>query len=1515
MPADVPPGGKATIRVQKATPFDVGTYSLVFNMVEEGVLWFDTQTSDLPVTASIQAKVACGAYCMNVLNSGATHYWRLNDITHGAGVYRDVIGGMDESSGGSGNITEGRLPADADPGAASIHLAPPFQSPPSPDVLGATIPNYPQPIIALGGWVKEDSDEIGQARACFLEGSPTNGTGYMCRDSSGNISYQLQVVCAGSDYTFIAGTGAVLDDFHWHYVLGRYDAINTRSELWIDGVLVATAQKPTTSPCTGSEPVKPIREIFMGNNFHGFLSEVAYWQVSLPTSYIPALASNPNGGAYTAAQSAGGGLNLCLPCLVSSLLHGNATLTPVDTSNGNFWHVFTDIDIPGRSYPLAFVRTYNSDVAATNSPLGYGWQFNYSMSLSQNGSIATITQENGSQATFTQSGSIWSPAAPRFIASLTQNQNGTWTFVRGARDTYTFNSAGQLISERDLNGYTTSLSYSGGNLASVTDQAGRNLSIGWTGVNITSVTDANVSPSRAVGFQYNDGLGNLTDVIDVNGGHWQFTYDANHRMTLMKDPKCYATSGCPGVQNSYDSNGRVQWQKDQLNRQTSFSYGATETTITDPKGNQQVDYYSQGLRTAVTYGYGSAQAATWQYFYDPNSLALIAVTDPNEHTTTYTVDASGNPLAVTDALGRQTTNTYNSFNELLTSQDPTGVTTSYTYNANGDLTTVSRPLTGTSQTATTTYNYGDSAHPGDVTSMVDPDSKAWLYSYDAYGDRASVTDPLGDKTTYVFNADGWMTSSVSPKGNVAGCGCQSTYTTTYAHDSFGNETSTRDPLGHQTTQHYDADQNQDYYIDGDGNRTNYVYDVANQQAQVQRPDTTTLTTDYNRDGTVLDKKDGKNNVIVTYGYDALGRVVSMTDALSNMTSYTYDGVGNRLTQQEPGGNCSGSPPTGCTTFTYDGANQLKTITYSDGVTPNVTNINYDNDGQRTSMTDGTGTSVWTWDSLHRLTSYTDGVGAEVQYSYNLRNLATTISYPGSLNVTRAYDNAGRLTSVQDWLGNSTSFGYDVNANLTTETLPSASGIVDTFAFDAADRLMSISDKKGKTTLFSATYTRDNASQLTSDSSISSSTGSYRYDSLNRLCYSGSSNSTACSSPPRNAIAYKYDSSDNLTQVGSSQQAFNNADQLCWTASTSGSCASPPSGATTYSYDTRGDRIKVTPSSGGATTLTYDQANRLTAYGSSATYSYNGDGLRMSKTVSGATTQFLWDPTAPPSALLEDGPTAYIYGPAGLVLEQVNGSSALWFHHDNLGSTRLVTNSSGTSQATYSFDAYGNLTASTGTITNPIRFAGEYRDPESGYYYLRARYYEPTTGQFLTRDPLLAMQPYSYVADNPLNSVDPLGLCDINPFGHNSCVGVLASGLSQLPGAAFADAKQGQENFIKNVQDPKLRPLVAVGAAALVGAAAIATVGLIAAVGPAGVAAQAGKVGVRFAIVNAGFAVFAAVAYGYCAWDDSTCPFTEPNNIDHMHQIIKNVLTRPTPTPTPSPCPSPTFGPPAPRSSP
>jgi YD repeat-containing protein len=730
------------------------------------------------------------------------------------------------------------------------------------------------------------------------------------------------------------------------------------------------------------------------------------------------------------------------------------------------------------------------------------------------------------------------------------------------------------------------------------------------------------------------------------------------------------------VFNAYDSQGRVVSQQDQIGRQTTFVYlgdptsstGST-TTVTDPKGNVTVDTYEYGLLTAQTKGSGSSVAATWEYAYDPSTVALVSEIDPNGNTSSFSVDNSGNRLSTTDPRGRVDQATYNAFNEPLTQRDGLGVTTTSSYDANGNLTSVSRPLLGANgqviATRTTQYNRTDPLHPGDVTSIIDPDNNTWSYAYDAYGDQASAADPVGDQATATYNADGWKLTAVSPRGNVNGCGCASQYTTTTGYvdtisgltNEFGDAATVTDPLGHVTASHYDADRNLTSATDFNGNTTAHAFDLANQETVVTRADHTTLRTDYNPDGTVLDEKDGKGNATVTFGYNALGRVTTQTDALNNVTTFTYDANGNRLTQQDPGGNCSSS--IGCTTTRYDGDNEPISVTYSDGVTPNVSQITYDADGERVGMTDGTGTSSWAWDSLQRLTSFTDGRGDQVQYQYNLRGLISQIAYPGNFAVSRGYDNAGRWTSVQDWLGNSSSFGYDPDGDLTTKTLPPSTAMVDTSVFNAAGQLTSTADVKGgSSTLFGASYGRDGNGQVTSDSSLPAGVGSDQYTALNQLCYAGSSNTSGCTAPPTGSQAYTFDAADNLTTNKGTTQSFNAADELCWSVpgTSTNACATAPTGATRYGYDSRGNRTTVTPATGSVTNLGYDQANRLSSWGqgstTTATYKYDGDGLRMSKTVSSVTAAFTWDVSGALPMLISDGTSRYVYGPGGLPLEQV-----------------------------------------------------------------------------------------------------------------------------------------------------------------------------------------------------------------------------------------------------------------------
>lgn len=1088
----------------------------------------------------------------------------------------------------------------------------------------------------------------------------------------------------------------------------------------------------------------------------------------------------PQGGTPTAMENPGGG-NPSEPGICPAQGSGG---DPCNTASGSFSETYHDLSVPGRGIPLDFTRTYSSVLANANGPLGYGWSDTYNVSLSvnvNNGNV-TVHQETGAQVTFMPVGNGQYSAPARVIATLIQNGDGSFTFARDARSMFTFNPSLQLTAEQDLNGYRTTLTYPNSTTTVVTDPEGRTLTLAFSAGQLQTVTDP---IGRIVRFTY-DVSGNLFTVSDVQQNVTKYTYDPNHLLLTITDPRGAVTT------NTYTSS-RVTKQVDGLKRATTFAYtgdytsaaGGT-TTVTDPKGNVTLEQYYYSLRSTVTNGYGTAAAATTTYTYDPATLAIASITDPNGQTRTMASDASGNLLFRTDPLGRTTAFTYDNLNNTLTTTDPNGVQTTMTYDANGNLLTRSTPLVGANPPANqvVTFNHSDGAHPGDVTSIVDPDGKIWTYGYDGDGYRNASTDPLGNKTTSTFNAVGWKLTDVSPSGNVAGCGCSSQYTTTYGYvisglgttDEWGDVQTITDPLGNATTYGYDQDRNKTSVKDADGQVTTYVYDLANQQTQVKRPDGTKLLTDYNLDGTVLDQKDGKGNATQTYGYNSLAQAISVKDALGNETDYSYDGAGNQLTIQAPGGSCASHSR--CTTNTYDAANELTSVAYSDGLTPNVTAIGYDADSQKTSWTDGSGSWIQVFDSLHRLTSVTEGNSGTVAYAYDLRNLPTTITYPGGTHVvTETYDDAGRWTNVQDWNGNATTIGYDPNSNLTAYTLPAGTAITDVLTYNKANYLTSILDKKGTSAFFSATYAHDPAGLLTSDSSAPTAQSTYRYTSLAQVCYAGSANTAACASPPSGAESYAYDAADNPVKLNptSTTQQFNAADELCWAVAgpSSNSCTTPPTGATSYMYDASGNRTARVPSAGTATCDTYDQANRLikvsTGTGSSCTtpttlgsYSYNASGLRMSKTVGGTVTIETWDAAAALPRLLEDkasGATVdYIYGPGGLPLEQIMGATTLWYHHDQLGSTRAITDAGGATKATYQYDPYGNTIASTGSVVNPFAYGGQYKDGESGLYYLRARYYDTSTAQFLTVDAMLAttLSPYGYASDSPVNGGDPSG---------------------------------------------------------------------------------------------------------------------------------------------------------------
>jgi RHS repeat-associated protein len=1004
---------------------------------------------------------------------------------------------------------------------------------------------------------------------------------------------------------------------------------------------------------------------------------------------------------------------------------------PVNSMTGNLTEEQSDLVLNGRGPALAISRTYNSRLAfeaKEAGPWGYGWSGPYSSRLEINKETGAITvvQENGGTAAFAVSGGKYVPGT-WIQATLVKEEVESkviYVFTLPDQEKLKFNSEGQMTEQKDRNGNAITLGYETGKLKTVKDASGRELKFTYSGSQVSEVEDP---MGHKVKYAYE--TGNLASVTlpGEESARWKFKYDASHQLTEMTD-------GRGGVlKTEYDASHRVTKQTDPMERVTKFEYGESgghkTTTLTMPNGSTTFELFNEmGEPLELNKAKGTAieQKITTEYnaSYEP-----LKVTDALGHATTYEYDAEGNRTLEKDAEGDETKWTYNGAHEVTSETTPKGEKTTYKRDAHGNIEAIERPAPGET-TQKWTFKY---AVNGDLESEADPLGHETKFEYDTYGDRKAETDAEGDKATWSYNSDGYQTSEVSPRGNEEGA-IASEFETKTELDAQNRPTKITDPLGHETKYAYDKDGNLETLTDANGHATKYTYDADNERTKVEAANGTTTETGYDSEGQVKSKTNG-NGKTTKYERNALEQLAETVDPLERKTTREYDKAGNLEKLKDPEGRM--------TTFTYDKANRLTKKSYSE-VSTSAVEYSYDKDGDVTKMIDGTGTTENAYDTLDRLTEYKNGNKEVVKDEYNLANLPTKITYPNGKAVSREYDKANRLSKATDWLSHSTTFAYNRDSELKGTTFPTEATDEDVSEYNRADQLTKQTFKKGAETLASLTYARNKVGNLesTTQTGLPGSSPSYEYDNANRLTKGA-------------GTTFEYDNAGNVKKIGATELKYDAASQL------------EKSGATSFTFDKLGERTKASPEGGSATTYGYDQAGNLISIKRETpkiedSYGYDGNGLRQSETISGTTKHFAWDTAETLPSLLFDGNNYYVYGPEGQPVEQIASETPTWIHHDQAGSTRLLTSQAGTVAGAYSFGPYGSTEGHTGTATSNLLYDGQYTSSDTGLIYLRARVYDPATAQLLSVDPLVETtgEAYEMAGDDPVDNGDPTGLCAI-----------------------------------------------------------------------------------------------------------------------------------------------------------
>lgn len=918
------------------------------------------------------------------------------------------------------------------------------------------------------------------------------------------------------------------------------------------------------------------------------------------------------------------------------------------------------------------------------------------------------------------------------------------------------------------------------------------------------------SPTGRVTQSANDARGNVLASTDVAGRVTQSTYDANNQLMSSVDPRGSVKTF------TYDSRGNLLSSEQLLDTtgnkaRTEWTYDAGDGHLnsirskTDASTWSEVDYSNYA-------DCGQARTVT------AKSVKLSFDGTAQDLTTTRSFSQWGDLLSQVDPEGvTVTTNTYGSDARLATSTDASGTVTHYTYGPLGGVIETKRTNETTSTIAdwtttsyngvglaavttsratngsiisTVTYGYDPQGRLIQATNSLIPGAEVrqynerglldtlWAagantsdatastrYIYNDEGELLEETDPgsTNAKTVNDYNSDGTLNTTTRPDETVK----------TYTYEPCGDIATLYLPTAGAMT--YDTDLTgqvvQTVALD-EGATMKNTYDLAGRLTKIQRTagsvEQAASTVDYNSLGWVLKRadfdgivtqytydKDGRvassdvGGLVTTYAYDSCGRLIAQTNPDSSSLVYRYDVFGNRTLDKEyaSSGSLTKNLPAA-----FDEIARVKASI--DSVTGEARQFIYASNGTVTVATSKRGGAVSTSETINGTGLLTDVnatvLGRSLDWSVEATDTANRVVEAASaaLSSDRAirYDEAGRTV----WQGNQTSapsqlvlpVGWNgTGAILYQEDNGKKASESLTFSYPGRSEQNS--------------YTYDKAGRLTS-ATIAGSTTTYSYDALSGAL-------TGYQRSGEAAVSVTYDASGRLSSIGDRHYSYDslgrrtnegpsaNPNQTTYTwAGMSLTGFSGPGGQASYTYDATGQRIRSVVTNGGVTTT--------------SSYDYDGSllqGISASRS-DGAT----WTVDYVRSDL--GRPVAGVYAASSVA------PVAFGIVTTEREDVRELIDSSGQAFAFYSYDAWGRpietVTRATSLVSastaaaiaarQALCYAAYVYDAESGLYYCSARYYDPQSMQFISRDPVRAdgeQSQYLYCDGDPVNRSDPSGL--------------------------------------------------------------------------------------------------------------------------------------------------------------